>query len=108
MDIDKIVAEYQKKKKEGKGTQNLEENLLNGVCVEMLKQWLAHGIGTRKTQLKDAQRTETRKNAYIKAMLNRIDWHWREFCGKARISRPEYFKKFLSGYHKKLYDIWTA
>lgn len=107
IDLDKIVAEYKKQKEIGKGKPNLDKNLQDGVCVELIRQWLSFGIGPRKTMLKSAGVAKREKKAaYIKAMLNRMERYWIEFCRQTGVSDHGYFKRYLSSYLKKLYAIW--
>lgn len=118
MDTQSILIEYKKQERAGivkieKGelTQDeLNKNLNDGVCLELMRLWLGFGIGNAKTKLKDSgmAKTQSRKIDHIKAMLNKVEEYWIDLCPELNDAYGSYFKVFLSGYHKKLHDIWVA
>lgn len=89
-------------------TPELNKNLLDGACLELVKDFLANGVGRNKTKMKDAGRTSLHKSTHIRAMLNRVNERWIDFSSQVGINQPGYFKDFLNGFHPKLHSIWLS
>lgn len=118
MNIESILKEYKKQERAGLARVEKEEftlgelnkNLKDGVCLELLRIWLGFGVGNKKTKLKDSRKakTESRKRDHIKAMLNSVERYWIKICPQLNDAMNDDFKKFISGYHKNLYSIWIS
>lgn len=118
IDTQSILKEYKKQERAGLAKVEKEEltlddlnkNLKDGVCLELLRLWLGFGVGNKKTKLKDARKakTQSRKRSHIKAMLNSVERYWIELYPQLSDAKEGDFKEFLSGYKRKLYDIWAS
>ena len=118
IDIDLILKEYRKQKTIGDeqvkqkkiSKSQLDKNLMDGICIELIRVWLLNGVGRNSSKLKDAKRAKTssRNLAYKRAMLKRLERCWFEMCLEIEGASNGYFKAFTSNFNNNLRDIWVS
>jgi len=99
MDLQKIKKEYEKSR-----SPDLDKK--KWAVMELIRIWLAHGIGNNKTRIRD---TNPRwLNTHTRAMLNRLERHWFEFLGLIDANDKDLFKSTIKERMPDLYKIWNA